>query len=260
MSSSPHHGIPFLFPHHHHHPQQARTLQEPPRPEARGPRPRVIPPPSPPAPGEAGAVAPGAPAVAHRRAPAPPGDPGVRPPPTGASGAPLTAAGAGRREDWVASGRRCGPPCAAPGLAGEPGPSEAPAVPAPGAVCAGARADRERRHLTRRSCYYRSALTSTRVSAPSGTLGAWSSPAPGSTFGDLPWVAVTEGPGILISWICPKLGCSPRRLHLGGGGRSACRQVGDLVILGVVVVGSSGRDPGAMAWFWLLPRPECPHR
>lgn len=78
----------------------------------RGPRLRVIPRPSlpsptsphPPVPGEARAVASGAPAVAPRRVPALPGDPGARLSPSGAGGTPLTATDADRLAEPGASG------------------------------------------------------------------------------------------------------------------------------------------------------------
>lgn len=88
-------------------PQQTRTLQKPPRPRLRViPRPSLPSPasPHPLVPGEARAVASGAPAVAPRRVPALPGDPGARLSPSGAGGTPLTATDADRLAEPGASG------------------------------------------------------------------------------------------------------------------------------------------------------------
>lgn len=119
-------------------------------------------------------------------------------------------------------------------LAGEPGPSETPVRAScqsadrarpPSAACAGAKAAPERRHVTRRCCCWFPALA--RDLAGSESLWgprreAWA-PAPGSTFGNVPWVAVTKGPGNPDFLSLLETGVFPGREELGGAGRSASR-------------------------------------
>ena len=110
----------------------------------------------------------------------------------------------------------------------EPGPSEAPARascqsagrarprPRPRPRLRRRGAAREWRHVMGRCSCRRLALR--RVSAHVPRLSGLrvaprreaSSCGPGSTLGDFPRFALTEGPRNPVCWICSKLGCSPR--------------------------------------------------
>lgn len=191
-----------------------------------------------------------------------PGTPGPAflPTPQSTNGAPLTATSAGRRADrtsgrqWARrcshrTGRRAGSfrraaraNCQSPGR-GRPRSS-----------LRRRRAARERRHVTDSAAAR--AQRSPRCGGLSGSLQAGAgdcaqrSPV-GRCYGR------SQEPRFLDLLKTRVLS----RARRGWGGRPASSWVGDLVILGVVVVvvGSSGRESGNMAWFWLLPRPECPH-